>query len=222
MHRAPQPFVNLFANLQPANQMAFPIATPFPQFPHAPPMIHRVVYAPQSPPPPPARPGLIYVPGHSHPTSAPAPVPVVRTNRVAVLFVDSAAGHYQFLLLNKSGRDLVLFSHTLYGGQSPGACASTILSQAGLPHRYMKHFDITDHATGISTRVFVYHAPGISGSSMTRSMVRTHTSGSIKRIDATAGIGAGIIQDTSRAVFNIDSHSADVLRYAATNIHHLI
>jgi hypothetical protein len=44
----------------------------------------------------------------------------------------------------------------------------------------------------------------------------------MKRIDATAGIGAGIIQDTSRAVFNIDSHTADVLRYAATNIHHLI
>jgi hypothetical protein len=215
MQRPPQPFVNLFAHLpQPASQMALPIASPFPQFPHAPPMIHRVVYAAQPP-----RPGLIYVPGHS---SVPAPAPSAGSSRVAVLFVDSAAGHYQFLLRNKSGRDLEVFAHTLYRGQSRSVCADMILSQGALPQRHMKHFDITDHATGISTRVFVYHMPGISGSSMTRSMARTRTSGSMKRIDATAGIGAGIIQDTSRAVFNIDSHTADVLRYAATNIHHLI
>lgn len=219
MHRPPQPFVNLFAHLpQAGSQMAVPFASPFPQFPHAPPMIHRVVYAPQPPPPPP-RPGLIYVPGHS---SHPAPAPAAGRNRVSVLFVDSAAGHYQFLLRNKSGRDLVLFSHTLYGGQSRGACASTILSQAGLPHRHMKHFDITDHATGISTRVFVYHMPGISCSTMNSSMSSSRVHGGMKRIDASAGIAAGIIQDTHRAVFNIDSHLADALRYAATNIQHLI
>ena len=224
----PHPFVDFFAHLPPASQcinqgfsagrpVVFPsplsvgFFAPHPALPALP--VHSV--------PPgriPAHPTHSVPPGRipAHPASSPT------KRRVAVVFVDSKAGHYQILLSNKNGRNLELLSHTTYHGQSRGDCARIILSQVGLPNQHMKHFDITDHATSISTRVFVYHARGLSCTAMTHSLDRTHTSGSMRRIDAFVGIGAGIIQDTSRAVFNIDSNLAEALRYVSANIHHLI
>jgi hypothetical protein len=215
----PLPFINFFPSPASAGIPVAVVQTPFgplpvnPAFvPAPPPMVHRHVFHAAHPVASVASP-RIHMPVQS---------PVFGVQRVELLIVDSAAGHYQFMMHNKYGPALGFFGHNLRPGQSESSCLNSILDQAGLPHRHLKHFDITDHSTGHITRIYVYHFPGVSGSRVNASLSRNNVRGQMKRLDACSTFSRGFASDVYGAVFNINSTCIEALTYAATNIAYLV